>query len=78
MTGSGADVCLSLRNAAIVSLASLITTIGSFSFLGWENVLPVEGHVCIRVGKWKTCVGGPGIIEVKSLHSDYSTGGRDG
>ena len=67
VTGSGAAVCLSLRNAAIVSLASLITTIGSFSFLGWENVLPVKGHVCIRIGKWKTSVGGPEIIEVKSL-----------
>ena len=65
MTGSGTTVCLSLRNAAIVSFASLLTIIASFS--SCKTILPVEGHVCIGIGKWKTSVRGPEITQVLSL-----------
>ena len=62
MTGSGTTVCLSLRNAAIVSFASLLTIIASFS--SCKTILPVEGHVCVGIGKWKTSVRGPEITQV--------------
>ena len=70
VTGRAASECLSLRNAAMVSLASLSTMIGSWQFLEkdeikeWKTTLPVQGHVRVRVGKRKTSVWGSEIFHV--------------